>query len=144
MSDTGLERFVKAQEHSYATALSEVKSGRKRSHWIWYIFPQLKGLGFSDTAAFYGIADLSEAKDYLAHPVLGERLREISETALLLETDDALEVFGYLDNLKLCSSMTLFALADGNGDSVFRKVLDKYFHGAMDEKTFELLNRQLD
>jgi uncharacterized protein (DUF1810 family) len=142
MTGIDLERFVNSQEHSYAAALAEVKAGRKRSHWMWYIFPQLKGLGFSDTAAFYGIAGLEEAITYLAHPVLGERLREISEAALLPETDDALEVFGSPDHLKLRSSMTLFALVDGDDDSVFRKVLDKYFRGRKDAKTLELLDME--
>ena len=107
-----LSRFLKAQERDYAQALREIQSGRKRSHWMWYIFPQIQGLGFSSTAQFYAIENLQEAKDYLAHPVLGARLKEISSALLQLDGLTASEIFGYPDDLKLRSSMTLFALAE--------------------------------
>ena len=99
-----LERFLKAQEHSYNAALQEIKSGCKQTHWMWYIFPQLKELGRSSTAQYYGIKDLEEAKQYLAHPVLGARLKEISEALLTLNTDNPYSVMGSIDALKLCSS----------------------------------------
>lgn len=135
----GLERFVKAQEHSYRTALSEIKSGQKMSHWMWYIFPQLKALGYSPTAKYYGIVDRKEAEDYIAHPVLGWRLREISGELLKLESSDPGYVMGYPDDLKLKSSMTLFL--EVSGDQVFQQVLDKFFQGEKDHKTEQLLNR---
>jgi len=133
-----LERFLQAQEGDYAAALAEIRAGRKRSHWIWYIFPQLKGLGRSMTAEYYGIRDLAEAREYLAHPVLRQRLIEISEALLGLPSNDADQVMGFPDNLKLRSSMTLFALADPTCP-VFRQVLDKFFGGRPDERTKELL-----
>ncbi len=133
-----LSRFLKAQEHDYARALSEIRSGRKRSHWMWYIFPQIQGLGFSQTAQFYAIQDLAEAKDYLAHPVLGARLKEISSALLGLDGLSASEIFGYPDDLKLCSSMTLFQLADLDCD-IFREVIEKYYDGVPDSKTVRIL-----
>ena len=132
-----LERFIKAQEMDYAIALSEIKNGRKESHWMWYIFPQIKGLGFSYTAQYYAIQNQKEAEDYLAHPILGERLLEISEALLKIESNDAGRVFGYPDDMKLKSSMTLFYLVSGN--DIFQKVLDKFFDGKIDEKTKNLL-----
>lgn len=133
-----IERFLKAQENDYETALAEIRAGRKRSHWIWYIFPQLEGLGHSMTAEYYGISGMEEAKEYLAHPVLRQRLVKISRALLELPTNDAYAVMGSPDNLKLRSSMTLFALADPLC-TVFQQVLDKFFAGRMDEKTKELL-----
>ena len=133
-----LSRFLKAQEHDYARALSEIRSGRKRSHWRWYIFPQIQGLGFSQTAQFYAIQDLAEAKDYLAHPVLGARLKEISAALLELDGLSASEIFGYPDDLKLCSSMTLFRLADLDCP-IFQDVIDKYYDGEADKKTIRIL-----
>ena len=118
MSD--LSRFITAQERSYDSALREIRSGRKRTHWMWYIFPQIAGLGFSQTAQYYAISSLQEAKDYYAHPVLGKRLVEISEALLALDSCDATSVMGYPDDLKLKSCMTLFAAASGN--PVFTKV----------------------
>lgn len=135
MSD--LNRFLSAQERSYDAALREIKSGRKRTHWMWYIFPQIAGLGFSSTAQFYAIGSMQEAKDYYAHPVLGKRLVEISEALLTLDTDDAGAVMGYPDDLKLRSSMTLFLAA--SGDTVFQKVLDKFYSGRPDGKTLSIL-----
>lgn len=133
-----LERFLTAQERDYGQALQEIRGGRKRSHWMWYIFPQLKDLGYSSTAKYYGIRDLDEAKAYLAHPILRERLIEISEALLHLKTDDPEHVFGYPDNLKLRSCMTLFANTDTN-DPVFNDVLGKFFSGKPDERTLDLI-----
>lgn len=133
-----LKRFLDAQQHDYAQALQEIRGGRKRSHWIWYIFPQLKELGHSDMAKFYGIRDLAEAKAYLAEPTLRARLIEISEALLTLPENDPNKVMGRPDDLKLRSSMTLFAAADPDCP-VFRQVLDKYFDGKPDQRTLELL-----
>ena len=132
-----LERFVSAQARDYGTALAEIRSGHKRSHWMWYIFPQIAGLGFSSTARFYAISSMQEARDYYAHPVLGKRLVEISEALLALDTNDAAAVMGYPDDLKLRSSMTLFLAA--SGDAVFQKVLDKFYSGKPDSKTLSIL-----
>lgn len=134
-----LERFIKAQEQAYELALSEMKSGHKRSHWIWYIFPQIKGLGFSSTSEYYGIDGLGEAKAYMENPILRKRLLEISEVLLTLPSSDAGDVMGYPDDLKLRSSMTLFAEAAPEFD-VFQKVLDKFFDGRKDRKTLKKLN----
>ena len=132
-----LSRFLKAQEHDYEQALSEIRSGRKRSHWMWYIFPQIQGLGFSSTAQYYTIRDLQEAKDYLAHPVLGARLKEISSALLDLEGLSASEIFGYPDDLKLRSCMTLFRMADLD-EPIFLEVLEKYYDGEPDFRTVDL------
>ena len=134
----GLDRFLKAQTGSYDTALQEIRSGRKRSHWMWYIFPQIQGLGFSSTAQFYAISDLQEAKDYLAEPTLRARLFEISEALLGLDTGDASAVFGWPDDMKLRSCMTLFAEAEPDC-SVFSDVLAKFFSGVKDDKTLKIL-----
>ena len=134
-----LERFLKAQEGDYEIALSEIRAGRKQSHWIWYIFPQINGLGRSGTSEYYGISGMKEAKAYLEHPVLRGHLIEISEALLDLKSDDADDVMGSPDNLKLRSSMTLFALAEPEC-KVFQKVLEKFFGGNMDERTLELLH----
>ncbi len=135
-----LNRFLKAQEQSYETALSEIRSGQKRSHWIWYIFPQVKGLGFSYTSEFYGIDGLDEAKAYMGNGLLRKRLVETSEALLSLESSDAGYVMGYPDDLKLRSSMTLFAEASPETE-VFQKVLDKFFGGKKDQKTLDLLGQ---
>ena len=135
-----LSRFIKAQQYDYDQALKEIRAGRKRSHWMWYIFPQIQGLGFSSTAQYYAIRDLDEAKEYLAHPVLGARLKEISSALLELEGLSASEIFGYPDDLKLRSSMTLFRLADLDCD-IFEKVLEKYYDGKPDERTVSLVRQ---
>lgn len=132
-----LNRFISAQERSYDAALREIKAGHKRTHWMWYIFPQIAGLGFSSTAQFYAISSMQEAKDYYAHPVLGKRLVEISEALLALDTNDAAAVMGYPDDLKLRSSMTLFLAV--SGDAVFQRVLDKFYSGKPDSKTLSIL-----
>ena len=133
-----LQRFEDAHRQDYETALAEIRRGRKTSHWMWYIFPQLKGLGHSPTAQYYGIENLAEAEAFLAHPVLGVHLVEISRALLALETNNADLVFGYPDNLKLRSSMTLFAQIR-EADPVFGQVLDKFFEGKPDQRTLELL-----
>ena len=134
-----LNRFRKAQDKDYDLALSEIKAGRKRSHWIWYIFPQLKGLGMSSLAEYYGLQDLDEAKAYLADPVLRERLIEISGALLALDSSDPVSVMGFPDDLKLRSCMTLFSEADPE-ETVFQKVLNKFYNGRKDERTIQLLN----
>jgi len=135
-----LERFTEAQERDYQKALAEIKSGRKSSHWMWYIFPQIAGLGFSSTSKFYAIKDKKEAENYLAHPTLGARLVEISNALLEIEGKTANQIFGSPDDAKLKSSMTLFgALRETN--PVFQRVLDKYFGGAKDRRTLGLLGQ---
>lgn len=134
-----LERFLKAQEKDYEHALNEIKNGRKTGHWIWYIFPQIAGLGFSSTSKYYSIKDKNEAIEYLKNKTLKNRLIEICEALLSLESDDATYVMGYPDDLKLKSSMTLF---DEVSDiDVFKKVLDKFYEGEKDEMTISLLNK---
>lgn len=136
-----LERFRKAQERScdnYETALTEIRRGRKNSHWIWYIFPQMKGLGYSYEANFYGISCLEEAKAYAADPVLGSRLREISAALLEHRDKSAYEILGGTDAKKVCSSMTLFERADP-ACGVYAQVLEQFYRGRRDKKTFELL-----
>lgn len=134
-----LKRFIKAQEQDYAIALSEIKNGRKKSHWMWYIFPQVLGLGYTSTSIQYGIKDLDEATAYLNHEVLGKRLIEISNAVLASETNNAKEIFGSTDSMKLRSSMTLFSLVP-NADKVFQLVLDKFFNGKKDDQTLKLLH----
>ncbi|QEC74721.1 DUF1810 domain-containing protein [Mucilaginibacter ginsenosidivorax] len=121
-----------------ATALTEIKSGRKRSHWMWYVFPQIAGLGCSDMAKGYAIADLAEATDYLAHPVPGKRIKEITAALLGLDSHNAPQVMDNPDDLKLRPSMTLFALVEGAG-SVLEAVLKKYFDGHKDQATIQLI-----
>ena len=133
-----LKRFTEAQYRDYEQALKEIKNGRKESHWMWYIFPQLKGLGRSYTSDFYGIVDLDEAKAFLQDPYLGKHLQEISEALLNLDNDNATQIMGRPDDMKLKSSMTLFALAKPECE-VFQKVLDKFFHGERDQRTVEIL-----
>jgi uncharacterized protein (DUF1810 family) len=136
-----LQRFVDAQRSDYRTALNEIKNGRKRSHWIWYIFPQIQGLGFSETSRYYAIADLGEAEAYLKHPVLGKHLIEISEALLKLQENDPYRVFGSPDDMKLRSSMTLFA-AVPDAPPVFQEVLDKFFNGKKDDKTLQIIGKK--
>jgi uncharacterized protein (DUF1810 family) len=133
-----LDRFVQAQEGDYERALSEVRAGRKRSHWMWYIFPQYDGLGFSPTSRRYAIKSVAEAQAYLAHPVLGPRLTGCAEAALRVEGRSALEVFGSPDDMKLRSCATLFAHVSPDG-SVFEQLLNKYFDGERDDRTLRLI-----
>lgn len=134
-----LSRFLFAQEDVYATALLELRRSRKETHWMWFIFPQLAGLGQSAMARRYAIRDLDEAKAYLDHPVLGSRLLECCRVLLAVPGKSASEIFGYPDDLKLRSSMTLFELAE-RPSSVFEEVLGKYFGGGRDGPTLELLS----
>jgi uncharacterized protein (DUF1810 family) len=136
-----LGRFTRAQDRVYRTVLSELRSGRKRTHWIWYIFPQIDGLGYSTTSKYYAIKGRAEAKRYLEHPVLGARLLECSEAVLDIEGRSASEVFGYPDDLKLKSCMTLFASVAADPNSVFNRVLEKLFHGERDGRTLVLLEK---
>ncbi|MBY0231162.1 MAG: DUF1810 domain-containing protein [Gemmataceae bacterium] len=136
----GLQRFVDAQARTYAAALAEIRAGGKRTHWMWFVFPQLDGLGSSPTARHYAIKGLDEARAYLAHPVLGPRLLECAEAALAVEGRSALDIFGSPDDLKLKSSATLFALASPPG-SVFERLLAKYYGGERDAATLRLLGR---
>jgi len=136
-----LSRFVRAQEDDYERALAEIKSGQKRTHWMWYIFPQIDGLGFSSTAKHYAIKSVEEAKAYLDHAVLGPRLRECADAALKVEGRSATEIFGSPDDLKLRSCATLFAFVSSPG-SVFERALVKYYEGGRDEKTLRLLGKK--
>jgi uncharacterized protein (DUF1810 family) len=140
MSEQDLSRFIGAQEKDYAIALSEIQCGKKRSHWMWYIFPQIAGLGLSDTSKFYALKGQAEAEAYSKHPVLGKRLIEISEVLLALEDNHATRIFGSPDDLKFKSSMTLFAaLPDSN--PIFNKVLVKFFNAIPDWETLRLLKK---
>jgi len=136
-----LERFLKAQNLVYLKASQEIQNGKKRSHWMWYIFPQIIGLGSSETAKYYAIGDDKEAKAFLKHPVLGTNLRVITRTFLDLQNCSAEDVFGMLDSLKLHSCMTLFEAVSDN-DTLFTAVIDKYFAGKRDSKTIALLQAQ--
>ena len=136
--DGRLERFKKAQEHDYACALDEIRHGCKTGHWMWYIFPQMRGLGRSSMADWFGISGADEARAYLSDPVLGPRLEEICGVLMTLGDKDADRIFGYPDVLKLRSCMTLFAEVSGE-NSIFQQVLDAYYHGEKDGRTLELL-----
>ena len=133
-----LERFIEAQRRNYENALSEIKKGKKQSHWMWYIFPQVKGLGFTSTSNYYSIIDLNEADAYLQHEILGKRLIQICNELLLLKSNNAREIFGTPDDMKLKSSMTLFASLE-NADPVFETVLQKFFKGDKDQKTINII-----
>ena len=135
MSDPhDLKRFVDAQAHTYDQALAELRAGQKRTHWMWFVFPQIAGLGRSGMAQRFAIRSLAEAKAYLSHPLLGRRLVEAAKALTALDTENPAEVFGSVDALKLHSSMTLFAQADPD-EPVFRAVLDHYFGGTLDDGT---------
>jgi uncharacterized protein (DUF1810 family) len=135
-----LNRFIEAQKNDYAIALNEIKSGRKRSHWMWYVFPQLKGLGRSETANHYGLAGLEEAKAYFLHPLLGKRLMEISGELLKIQDKTAHSIFGSPDDMKLLSCMTLFEIVAEKHTDVFGKVIEKYFSGKRDPATLRLVS----
>ena len=135
-----LQRFVDAQQSDYDAALAEVSAGRKRSHWMWYIFPQYDGLGFSPTSIHYSIKSLEEARAYLEHPLLGPRLYQCAEALLAVSGRSASQIMGYPDDLKLKSSMTLFAHISPHG-SVFEQVLERYFDAQRDQKTIALIDR---
>jgi uncharacterized protein (DUF1810 family) len=136
----GLNRFISAQHEVYNRVLEELKSGAKRTHWMWFIFPQIEGLGHSTTAEYYAIKSIEEAREYLNHPLLGSRLSECAQAVLAIDGRSASDIFGYPDDLKLKSSMTLFACVADSG-SVFVRVLDKYFQGERDARTLQLLEK---
>jgi uncharacterized protein (DUF1810 family) len=139
MSDPhNLQRFIDAQETDYQAALAEITAGQKRSHWMWYVFPQYDGLGFSSTSKLYAIKSLAETKAYLEHPVLGSRLHECVNALLTVTGRSVHQIFGSPDDMKLKSSMTLFAHISP-GSSRFEQVLDRYFDGNRDQKTIELI-----
>ena len=133
-----LNRFSIMQDMKYFQALDEIKSGRKQTHWMWFIFPQLRALGRSKMALYYGIENLEEAKAYMEHPILGARLREISSALLALDSNDPLAVMGAPDHIKLCSCMTLFIHATEDNE-VFKAVLQKYYDGEADRQTLEII-----
>ena len=134
-----LDRFIRAQEYNYSDALKEIKNGQKISHWMWYVFPQIKGLGKSDTANWYAIKDLQEAKDYLNNDILSNRLEQVCKALLELDCNDAYKIFGSPDDMKLKSSMTLFEIAAPE-NKIFKRVLDKYFNGERDQKTVKIIS----
>lgn len=138
---TNLDRFILAQETTYELALAEIRNGKKSSHWMWYIFPQVEGTGKSAMSQRYAISGLAEAKDFLQHPVLGARLRKISNALLLIEGKSAIDIFDRTDARKLKACMTLFSLADPE-ESVFIQVLDKYFEGRFNQHTVRFLRER--
>ena len=137
-----LQIFVQAQEDIYEQALAELKNGSKESHWMWFVFPQIAGLGNSEMARKYAIPNMADAKAYLSHDLLGSRLRECTEAVLAVEGRTAHEILGSPDDMKLKSCMTLFEVADGP-DSVFSSILEKYFEGQRDERSLMILNAPL-
>ncbi|WP_288360625.1 DUF1810 domain-containing protein [uncultured Bacteroides sp.] len=139
MGDYNLQRFLDAQQGDYERALTEVRNGRKHSHWIWYIFPQLKGLGMSYNSQYYGISGKEEAEAYWAHPILGERLREITSAFLQLKGKTAQDVFGALDAMKVLSCMTLFN--EVAPDGLFQQVIEQYYRSETDEMTKRMLDK---
>lgn len=134
------DKFIEAQQEDYNQALKEIRNGRKLTHWVWYIFPQIKGLGTSDTAMYYAIESLDEAKEYLKNDYLRNNLLEISQALLDLDSNNPTEVLGYPDDLKVKSCMTLFHYADSS-ISVFKQVIDKYYNGQFDINTIDLIDR---
>ncbi len=139
-----LSRYIDAQEQYYDLALAEIKAGQKQGHWMWFIFPQIAGLGLSENSKFYAIKSMQEAKAYLEHPVLGKRLNEITSLLLELDTNNARLIFGSPDDLKLHSCMTLFAIADEEKpDNVFGRVIAKYFMGKYDRNTVHILEEEM-
>lgn len=134
-----LKRFIEAQKSDYELALQQVRQGKKTGHWMWYIFPQIRGLGHSETSVYFAIRDKVEATEYLTHHLLGARLVEISNELLKLNIDDPVAIFGSIDSLKLKSSMTLFSLVE-NTSLVFQLVLDKFYSGKRDMNTIHIAN----
>lgn len=133
-----LARFIEAQEYNYQNALQEIRDGRKISHWIWFIYPQMKGLGRSYNSQYYGISSLEEARAYLAHPLLGMRLREITHALLTHKLESADKILGHIDALKVRSCMTLFDIIEPN--TIFAEVLDSFYGGTRDNHTLQLTN----
>jgi uncharacterized protein (DUF1810 family) len=140
-TEINLQRFLDAQEKSFGLALSEIQSGKKRTHWMWYIFPQIRGLGNSETSKYYAIKDMKEADAFLSHPILGSRLITICRSLLDQPVNNANKIFGSPDDLKLKSSMTLFSSLP-NTRPVFQSVLDKFFNGMVDSRTLEILSNE--
>ena len=136
-----LQRFLDAQRSAYTQARAELAAGEKRSHWIWFIFPQIQGLGSSSMAQRYAITDLAEAKAYLEHPILGERLRECTALVNAVEVRTLNQIFGYPDDLKFHSSITLFAEADGSEGNVFQRALQQWFEDRGDKGTLQRIIR---
>ena len=141
MDKYNLERFVDRQKDSYDTAYKELSQGMKQSHWMWWIFPQIIGLGMTSISKEYSIKSIEEARAFLDHPYLGKNLKEICKVLLDTKSNDASYVMGYPDDLKLCSSMTLFIEADPE-EKLFQKVLDKFFNGRKDSRTLDILKNQ--
>lgn len=137
-----LNKFIEAQEESYEGALKEIKKGKKLGHWIWYIFPQLKGLGFSNISYYYGLEGIEEAKEYLDNEYLRNHLLEITKALLDLDTNNPLQVLGFPDNLKVNSCMTLFYYTEPS-ITLFKDVIDKFYDGKMDENTINILNSKI-
>lgn len=137
---SNIERFLYVQNRTHELVKKEIQSGKKISHWMWYTFPQIQGLGESDFAIFYAITNLEEAKRYLKHEILGQRIKDLSNELLKLKINDPVEIFGRLDSMKLKSSMTLFDYVENN--SVFNDVLNKYYNGQKDELTIHILERK--
>ena len=142
MPNHRFQQFIEAQESTYDRACAELQSGRKSTHWMWFIFPQLSGLGNSEMSKQYAILNLDEARRYLEHKVLGKRLVQICKILLTVKNRTAHEIFGTPDDMKLRSSMTLFSLVP-RADPVFKQVLDKYYEGQVDPRTLELVNPEL-
>ena len=138
-SQTNLQRFINAQDKSFELALTEIRGGKKRTHWMWYIFPQIRGLGFSEASKYYAIRDMEEANAFLNHPVLGSRLITICRALLDQPVNSANKIFGSPDDMKLKSSMTLFASLP-NANPVFQAVLDRFFNGLTDNRTMEIIS----
>jgi len=135
-----LNRFIQAQAQYYNQTLNELRTGHKRSHWMWFIFPQLKGLGHSHAATYYGINNLEEAQAFLRHPILGQRYLELCQVLADLSETDIHIIFGSPDDMKLKSSLTLFKRASEHKNPLFQVLLDKYFQGAEDQRTLQLLS----
>lgn len=138
----GLNRFIEAQRTTYQTALQKIRNGKKINHWMWYIFPQIQGLGQSEISRYYAISDIEEARAYLKNEILGPRLKELSQALLELNNKTAEEIFGNIDSIKLGSSMTLFDYISKEDENIFKQVLDKYYHGKKDELTLVICNSQ--
>lgn len=140
MNELGIERFVSAHEMDFGTALKELSAGRKMSHWMWYIFPQIIGLGMSEISMYYAIQSVEEAQEYLKNDYLKEHMNLLLEVLLRQETSDPTEIFGFPDDMKLKSSMTLFSYVNPE-DSQYKQVLDKFYDGEYDEKTLDIIKR---
>ena len=139
VSSNNVSRFIEAQENTYSDALSEIRNGRKRTHWMWFIFPQIKGLGNTQMSVKYSINDINEAIFYINHPILGNRLKEITGELLKIKDKSALDIFGSPDDKKLKSCMTLFSIV--SQDSIFRQVLSRFFNSEKDGKTLDIIGK---